>query len=70
MSEMKNEPRVYALRGRGIESSKWDAREARNWMDEGWERKVAEENEGFAGCLVFAKWGNEEMGGQGGGGGV
>ena len=35
MSEMKNEPRVHALRGRDIESSKWDAHGAWNRMEEG-----------------------------------
>ena len=66
MSKMKDEPRVHALKGRGIDFSKWDARGARNRMEGGWDHKVVEKNEGFARCLVFAKWGTEEMGWAGG----
>ena len=52
---MKGEPRVRALRGRGV--SLFEVRCARGSLSNGERqgRKVAEENEGFAGTGVLTK---------------
>ena len=58
MSEMECEPWVRALRGRGVRVSEMRCARGTISNGEGQGRKVGEENEGFTGCLVFAKWRN------------
>ena len=54
MLEMKGEPQVHARMGRGVQVFRVMCAE----QDVEWRggREVAEENDGFIGCLVFAKW--------------
>ena len=57
ISEMEGEPWVRALRGRGVRGSEMRCAQSTISNGDGQGCKVAEENEGFAGIGVLAKWG-------------